>query len=190
MSLKAFIKNLFKPRYHFVPPCPRCGSYHTGRYVKTSDPKVDKLYISKANKGELVKGVNPYIPLEYNAYCEECGSEWNAVIENRIRTPEMVLIEKQRRGISEDFREEFEENYVLTKDEKKAAKRKGYFIKGEDDAEEILKNTKASRFKKFVGNSLRTEIPFMQEVTEITLKNKTKKELKEQIDDEFSQYGL
>ena len=191
MGLTKLLKDIFGSKYKYVPPCPRCGSLRTGYYLQVSTPYVDKIYIKHANRGEIVRCIDSLYILDYNAFCEDCGIEWNANIEYKPLTPELIDEEKKNRGISSEYREDFEDAYVLTKKEKKAAKvSKKLFIKGEDDAEEILKDKRNKRLKKILGRSLKSTLPFYDEVSELTLKNKRKKELRDEIDNEFTKYGI
>ncbi len=68
-----------KIRYTYVPPCPRCGSANTGRYIHQeitlwsfADAERKAL-----DRGELVRVSSlPSSQMEANLFCADCGVEW------------------------------------------------------------------------------------------------------------------
>ena len=94
----------FFRKYHYVPPCPKCGSYKTGRfyYVSTTFQKIERMIAENMRYGELSRiEVGFGDELEHNAYCEECGVQWRANIEELPLTDERILEEMKRRGITQ-----------------------------------------------------------------------------------------
>ena len=108
-----------KTRYHYVPPCPRCNSQKTGRFIyMATTNNIDKIISSRMLKGELVKIIPGITESQYeNAYCEECGCEWHANIENLWLNQEQILKERCDRGITK-------ERYKNVKEIKMTAKQK------------------------------------------------------------------
>lgn len=90
---------IFKRPYYYVPPCPRCQSRKTGRYVKNPVVKQDKGYIFEESlkNGEIVEETD-IVPVE-NAFCCDCGYEWSCYIETIWLTPQEILKQKRARGI-------------------------------------------------------------------------------------------
>lgn len=66
------IKDKIKKPYYFVPQCPSCGSWRTGRFMK-SKSEYDNNWIKKESlkNGEYVEFL-PELPDEYNAFCYDC----------------------------------------------------------------------------------------------------------------------
>lgn len=115
---------IFKRPYYYVPPCPRCQSRKTGRYVKNPVVKQDKGYIFEESlkNGEIVEETD-IVPVE-NAFCCDCGYEWSCYIETIWLTPQEILKQKKARGI-EGLSEELENE--KEKKEKKEPFAKKFF---------------------------------------------------------------
>lgn len=79
--------------YEYIPPCPVCRSRQTGRYVKTPYTPQDRDYTMEQSllNGELIRFAKN-VPVN-NAFCEECGHEWEQKI--RIRTFPDPLIQRE-----------------------------------------------------------------------------------------------
>jgi hypothetical protein len=93
-----------KTRYHYVPPCPRCGSKKTGRFIyMVNINNADKVISSRMIKGELVQIVTGISETKYeNAYCDECGCEWHANIDILFLDKEKINKEMVARGITKE----------------------------------------------------------------------------------------
>lgn len=93
-----------KTRYHYVPPCPRCNSQKTGRFIyMATTNNIDKIISSRMLKGELVKIIPGITESQYeNAYCEECGCEWHANIDILLLDQENISKEMSKRGITKE----------------------------------------------------------------------------------------
>lgn len=89
---KKFKKLLRKP-YYFVPPCPKCGSRATGRYVRESSSS-DWIIGEALRHGELVR---PAKGKENVAFCLECNYEWSEYIQMEWFTLEEIEEEKSAR---------------------------------------------------------------------------------------------
>lgn len=109
------IPNLkIKHFYYYVPPCPKCGSRITGRYVKQPRKQDDAEYMQRESlkHGELIRFV-PSEPTK-NCYCEECEYEWGHKVQ-------MYLISKERMNEEIEVRDtlslyrEFNEKYPRKK---------------------------------------------------------------------------
>lgn len=94
----------FFRKYHYVPPCPKCGSLRTGRffYVSTTYQKIERIIAENMRYGELSKIELGFgNELEHNAYCEDCGIQWYANIQELPLTDERIQQEMKKRGITE-----------------------------------------------------------------------------------------
>ena len=92
----------FFRKYHYVPPCPKCGSYKTGRFIYINNQiDVEKIIANNLKKGELSQVQLGFgDELEYNAYCEDCGIRWMAKIEELPLTEERIKTEAKKRQIT------------------------------------------------------------------------------------------
>ena len=95
--------------YYYVPQCPMCKSWKTGRYMRQP---MDPLYTMRKSleHGELVRFV-PREPIK-NCYCTECGYEWGAHIEMKLLTSEEIMEQQRKRDTHKVFFKFQEENYV------------------------------------------------------------------------------
>ena len=57
-----------------MPPCPKCGSEITGRYVQKPIVKNDYMVLESFKNGEIIE-TKKRVPKK-NAFCKECGFEW------------------------------------------------------------------------------------------------------------------
>lgn len=89
--------------YYYVPPCPKCGSRRTGRYLKEPKLPADIRYtmVESLKNGELVR-MSYKVP-ENNAYCEDCGYEWPETIMAGFYTAQQINEEMQARGTVEAY---------------------------------------------------------------------------------------
>lgn len=113
------IINMFRKRpYYYIPPCPICKSYRTGRYIKTH--RSGDAYIEEASlrNGEIVRFI-PKEPIK-NAFCVDCGYEWPCSAKIQFMTPEEIEKEQERRTT----REAYMELKALLNDEKKQKRKK------------------------------------------------------------------
>jgi len=106
-----------KSIYYFVPECPSCGSFCTGRYVHKPLSRMDVILLEKNSleHGEIVKPVE-VVPYE-NAYCLDCGHEWHVETFARLMTAEEIREEKKKRdtaffqeAVDSKYHEELENN--------------------------------------------------------------------------------
>lgn len=98
------IKNiLFKEKYNYVPPCPRCKSYHTGYIMDAQTTQNnERIKVKRMQHGEIVQIYSHY-NIDYNLFCEKCGLQWQGEIIRKYVTEEEIEMEKERRGITEDY---------------------------------------------------------------------------------------
>lgn len=96
-----------KPHY-YVPPCPECGSFCTGRYIR--HPLVDAWYVEEQSlkNAEIVRFVNKE-PVK-NCFCVDCGHEWGKTIMMTFITKEELAEEHERRGTLAAYEEAHEIN--------------------------------------------------------------------------------
>lgn len=137
----------FFRKYHYVPPCPRCGSLKTGRfyYVTNTAFGVEKVIAENLKYGELVRVVTGFgDELEYNAYCEDCDIKWMAKIEEYKLTDERITQECKDRGISKETINNMVNIKKISKakkkEEKKAEKRNKKEFKNKQKAKNVKKN--------------------------------------------------
>ena len=107
-----------KTHYHRVPPCPKCQSKKTGRflYVASTQSGVEKVIGNCMAKGELVQLVPGLETVKYeNAYCEECGCEWHANIQTCWLSKEDIAKERYNRGITKEKYKNIKEIKSTTK---------------------------------------------------------------------------
>ena len=103
---------LFKKRYYYVPPCPKCQARNTGRYLQLSvkGKDIDRVTASHLLKGEIVSVIPVLYDTRYeNAFCENCGCEWRANITVKYLSKQEIEQERIDRGITK-------EKYISTKD--------------------------------------------------------------------------
>jgi len=95
--------------YYYVPQCPLCKSWKTGRYVRQP---VDPLYTMRKclEHGERVRFAKRE-PIK-NCYCTECGYEWGAHIEMKLLTSDEIMEQQKLRDTYPLFSKFQEENYV------------------------------------------------------------------------------
>lgn len=100
--------------YYYVPPCPKCGSRITGRYVKQPHNQGDAEYMQRESlkHGELIRFV-PSEPIK-NCYCEECGHEWGHTVRSYFITKERMEEEIEARDTRSLYME-FNEKYPRKK---------------------------------------------------------------------------
>lgn len=101
-----FIKKIkMRYPYKYVPPCPKCGSKCTGRYVREPLTETDMEYIelNSLKNGEIVRFV-PKEPTD-NAFCVDCGHKWGCMITTRYFTKEQIEHEIDVRGTETAYQE-------------------------------------------------------------------------------------
>ena len=82
--------------YYDVPPCIRCGSYITCRYIKLhGDNDVEWQIDESLRHGELVQALDE-LP-EQNCFCAECGCEWIGDVKLRFISKAELQEEKKQR---------------------------------------------------------------------------------------------
>jgi hypothetical protein len=125
MFLLGLILN--KVHYHRVPPCPKCGSKKTGRFLYVSNTRsgVEKVIGDCMAKGELVQLVPSLETVKYeNAYCEDCGCEWHANIETFWLSKENIAKERYERGITKEKYKNIKEIKSTTRQRLKEERKK------------------------------------------------------------------
>ena len=93
-------KNLKIHPYYYVPQCPRCRSFVTGRYIK-EHRVTEKNWIEgdTLRKGEIVQFRN--MNDDKNCFCAECGYEWAGQIEFKMLNAKQVNAERIKRHTEE-----------------------------------------------------------------------------------------
>lgn len=99
-----------KHLYYYVPPCPKCGSRRTGRYIRQPRLLDDELYTIRESlrNGELVR-LAPSVP-DHNVYCEDCGYEWTAPVPLMLLTSREIANEREDRSTPARYQQFLEEH--------------------------------------------------------------------------------
>ena len=109
--IRAFekIQNLRYHPYTFVPCCPKCGSWSTGRYVKMPYSEENRDYMERESLrfGEIVWFI-PSVPKK-NLFCVDCEYKWHGIPETRRLSTQEINEEVERRGTYESYLEVVEE---------------------------------------------------------------------------------
>ena len=82
--------------YYYVPPCPRCKSRKTGRYIRKPYTAVNYTMVQSMKMGELIRFASSE-PVN-NAFCLNCGNEWPAKIELKLWPYSKIHEEQMARG--------------------------------------------------------------------------------------------
>lgn len=89
--------------YYYVPPCPRCGSRKTGRYVKTPYSGAGYMKEHSLKNGELIRFCLEE-PID-NGFCASCGFEWPVRVETRFLPYQKIMEEQKVRGTQDAYEE-------------------------------------------------------------------------------------
>lgn len=101
--------------YHYVPPCPVCGSTHTGYFIYS---EIEGKNISRAlRRGELVR--TKCRSFERNAFCEDCDIDFVATVSLKIMKYEDWLQELENRGLNEEDYKAYNKYLTTDKDQYK-----------------------------------------------------------------------
>ena len=96
-------KLLFKQKYNYVPPCPRCHSFRTGYVIEGQHTeRNEQIKVKRMEMGEIVH-VHAFLSDDHNLFCENCGLNWQGEIEKKYLTLEEIDKEKEKRGIDEEY---------------------------------------------------------------------------------------
>jgi len=98
-----------KKRYHYVYPCPRCGSNKTGYVTKARSEELrGKLAYEGILNGELVEAeLGTVFDDENNLFCRDCGARWYGEVEIKYLTLEERMQQRELRGINEEMIDEY-----------------------------------------------------------------------------------
>ena len=110
MSRKNFniCNRIIRKPYYYIPPCPRCGSRMTGRYVVGNNTYDYEWMINESlRNGELIS-ITDFEP-ENNAYCADCDYEWESPVQLKMLSIEQINEEKRERHTGEILRVRYEE---------------------------------------------------------------------------------
>lgn len=121
MTIKDRLRKARIHMYKYVPPCPECGSFCVGRYVKEPFREEDRDYMEEQSLkyGEIIRFCDS-IPGE-NLFCVECDHEWHGYVETKWISKEELEQEIKRRGTRyayEELMEEKEESKDSSKKKK------------------------------------------------------------------------
>jgi hypothetical protein len=101
--------------YHYVPPCPRCGSLRTGRFITGSYDSISEVRALK--KGELIQ--SKYTQDSFTCFCDDCGISFPGQIKIMLLSSAELQEQKKLRCITEDLESGLQDYY---KDDQKYQK--------------------------------------------------------------------
>lgn len=87
--------------YYDVPRCPVCGSACTGYYKKRIENNVGWLTKEGLKHGEIIRETTEVT--QDNAFCEECGFEWEQDIHASIISKARKLEIMKEKGLIDRF---------------------------------------------------------------------------------------
>lgn len=118
--------------YYYVPPCPKCKSLKTGRYLKMPIANARQIQESALKAGELIR-FSRRVPAD-NAFCIACGNEFPARIETRRLTRDEMQQESKNRGVDIMYTRYMEERAdVQARERHKGFYDKLFFISRDND---------------------------------------------------------
>jgi len=88
--------------YYYIPPCPKCGSRRTGRYIKETR---GSQYIEEESlrHGEIVRFAMSE-PVK-NAFCVDCDYTWGCTPQLKFWTTDRIQEEIEARTTEEAYQE-------------------------------------------------------------------------------------
>lgn len=183
----------FFRKYHYVPPCPKCGSLKTGRfyYVSTTYQQIEKMVAENMRYGELSKiEIGFGNELDHNAYCEECGAQWYTNIEKLPLTDERIQQEMENRGITSKSIKDVSNcrkiNKKNKKEEKRELKKQKRLEKKKKKKSSINKNpNKIETTNNIVGEIINENIDTYIEINEEVLQEKQMKDINTKQENEI-----
>ncbi len=98
MTIKAIIEKIIRVPYYYVPPCPICGGWMTGRYIKMHRNVENEWAVKEALKnGELVKPVM-HLPDDRDCICYICNISFDGPSKLKFISLRERNEERQRRN--------------------------------------------------------------------------------------------
>ena len=110
-----FLQTHIKKPYYYVSPCPNCGSFVTGRYIRAHKGDSNEWAIDDALKnGEIVEPI-PEMGSK-NCFCLDCGYEWFDFVDMKWFSLDQIRKEKTLRHTREILTEHYnqQEEYKKT----------------------------------------------------------------------------
>lgn len=127
----------FRHIYYYVPPCPRCGSRKTGRYIRAPFTGSGFTKEESLKKGELIR-FSVEEPIN-NGFCVACGNEWPV----RVKTKFLTYAQIQEEQIARDTKSLYEQ-YLNQKARNKSDTESSIKKKNIDDLNpQILQESKS-----------------------------------------------
>ena len=103
-TVKDLYRNKLKKPYYYVPSCPNCGSFITGRFVKArNDYDADWLIDESLRHGEIVSPV-PDV-LSENCFCCDCNATFTGIVKMQWLSLNELDEQKLKRDIYEIWQE-------------------------------------------------------------------------------------
>lgn len=114
---KYFMTHIKKP-YYYVPRCPECGSWMTGRYFKYKREVDAKWIMNESLKNGELAAPAPQIDPRHNVFCMECDHTWEAEVNLKMLSLDKIYKEKVRRGTIDILAEKTREKLEAPKEKK------------------------------------------------------------------------
>ena len=107
-KIRKILYNKVKKPYYYVGPCPECGSFETGRFIKYKDVTNTEWMINEAlRNGELIEPL-PEVTF-HNCFCNACGIVWHEEIELKMATLQEIKNQKELRDTNFVLKKRYEE---------------------------------------------------------------------------------
>lgn len=91
------LRKLLRSPYYYVPPCPKCQSRITGRFMRrlTSSYETNWRIEESLKHGEIV--ANASDAKDGQCFCVSCGYIWNGIVSLKLWTLDRISEEKEAR---------------------------------------------------------------------------------------------
>ncbi len=126
--------------YYFIPPCPKCGSRRTGRYMRKPYMSAGSIRKMNLNAGELVR-FEQEVP-DRNLYCADCGHTWRGTAQFKFWPKDKIREEADVRGTEKIY-----EKYVKREQEIEALSGGGLFRRKKQPEEIFMDGVDGTGYK-------------------------------------------
>lgn len=108
-------KKIIRKPYYYVPPCPACKSYLTGRFVLLHRNIETEWMIDEALRNGEIINPQPEIP-RHNAFCLNCDYTWLEDIRLKLFTIARISEEKENRSTNIILKDRYLKNNEAEKE--------------------------------------------------------------------------
>ena len=121
-------KFVFKT-YYYVPPCPKCKSYLTGRFMRELSSSYDTNWRMETalKNGEIIAAKSNS---KYNCFCLLCGNEWNDEIKFKLLSLKEIAEQRELRKtptLYSNYKKAQEETFDSKKKKSRLERFMGHF---------------------------------------------------------------